>query len=161
MLVELTPEERRTQEIALPQIFDDGFHPERIDWYTRLTVESDLILGGVLIIPEFIAAMVCESSLNNNALGDSNPDVPFGVGWMQFDTEYHAQTMTQVNAIRSDPLFSLQYAAGKPDLTRHSSFATSFRKQRWHAWEDKIVNPSQGWNPLKAAYDSWMRVTSQ
>ena len=160
MIVELTPAERRAQEQALPRIFDGGLHVERIDWYTRLTIESGLILGGVLVIPEFIAAMIGEASLNNRTFGDANPDEFFGVGWMQFDTGYHASTMERVHAIRRDPLHSLQYAASTPDLTRHSRFATSFNKQRWHAWEDEIINPDEGWNPLQAAFDAWERVSS-
>jgi hypothetical protein len=160
VIVELTPEQRRLQEVALPLIFGGGFHPERIDWYTRLTVESGLVKGGATRIPEFIAAMISESSLNNRALGDSNPDIHFGVGWMQFDTQYHARSLDTIMAVRSDPLWSLQYATDPVNgLCRHGTFATDFKKNLWNAWRDETINPSTGWSPLGAAFDAWERVT--
>lgn len=169
MIVELTPFERAQADASMPKIFDAGFHPERIDWYTRLTVESELIYGGVLVIPEFIAAMICEASLRNRAFGDSDTASPhFGVGWCQFDTEYHVPSLSALIAIRTDPLYSLKYIANPVNgLTSRGGHATHFNKQAWHAWEDKTIDPlldetgqPTGWSALGAAHAAWDRVTS-
>ena len=161
MLVELTPAERAAQDAAMPAIFDDGFHPDRIDWYTRLTLESEIVRGGVRVIPEFIAAMVSESGLRNRRFGDSDVSSPhFGVGWMQYDTEYYAAPLEELIAIRADPLYSLQYLTQHPDLFRQGGRQSWFNKQRWHAWERDIIDPNDGWSPLQAALDAWERVTA-
>jgi hypothetical protein len=160
MLVELTAAERHAQEVALPAIFASGFNPARIDWYTRLCVESERIRGGVEVIPEFVAAMIGESSLNNRALGDANPDPHFGVGWCQLDTGYHATTHERIIAIRSDPLWSLTYITDPANkMVRHEARRTWFATQLWHAWEPARIDPVTGWSPLAAAYDAWERVT--
>lgn len=159
MLVELTPAQRHAQEVALPKIFDNGFNYERINWYTTLVIEHGGVRGGASVIPEFIAAMIQEAGLNNRALGDQNPDIHFGVGWMQFDTQYYATTHGQIMAIRQDPLFSLGYALSTPDLCYQGGVATHFNKQRWNAWEPASIDPVTGWSPLKAALNAWDKVT--
>ena len=160
MLVELTPAERAALDAAMPAIWDDGFHPDRIDWYTRLCIESEIIRGGVRVIPEFVAAMIAESALENRRFGDSNKTSPhFGVGWMQYDTGYYANPLDTLIQIRADPLFSLTYLAGLPDLFRQGGQQSWFNKQRWHAWERHTIDPDSGWSPLAAALDAWERVT--
>ena len=161
MLIELTPAERHAQEIALPAIFDGGFHSDRIVWYTRLVVESGLVRGGASVIPELIAAMISESSLDNTIFGDANPDPQFGVGWMQMDTGYHVHSLENLLAIRSDPLHSLVYATDPANgLCKQGGRATWFNKQAWHAWEPAIIDPPSGWSPLGAAIDAYNEVTA-
>lgn len=171
MLIELTATERYDQERALPAIFANGFHPERIDWYTRLTIESEAIRGGAAVIPEFIAAMILEANLNNRAFGDSNAASPhFGVTWLQLDTGSHApQNTATLVEFRGDPLLPLLYAANTPDLTTHHPNITDFNKRRWNAWYNPTTNrvrwdrldPQTGWSPYKAATDAYQRITGQ
>lgn len=112
------------------------------------------------MIPEFIAAMIGESNLNNRALGDANPDPHFGVGWCQLDTGFHATTHERIIAIRADPLWSLMYVLDPANgLVRHQGGRmTHFNKQRWHAWEPDQIDPVTGWSPLNAALEAYDRV---
>lgn len=141
------------------------YNTQRIEWYTSLTQSSGLILGGRSIIPEFIAAMIQESGLdnlepgNNAKNGANNPYL--GTGWCQLDTGYHVVSIDQMHILRADPLASLQYVAQHPDLTTHGRLHTEFNKQRWHAWELENIDPHEGWSPLEAAYTAWDKVQGE
>lgn len=159
MIIELTPAERYAQETLLPQIFENGFHPERIDWYTRLVVESRLIKGDV--IPEFIAAMIMESGLDNRRFHDANPDPHFGLYWVALDSTGHMPlARADIIRFRADPLVPLQYVAATPDLAKHGGEQTWFNKARWNAWKQEIIDPvsTTVWSPLKAARAAYARV---
>lgn len=160
-LLDLTPEQRAAEDAAMPGIFADGFHPDRIDWYTRLVIEDGRVRGGVEVIPELIAAMIMESGLKNREFGDSDKTNPnFGVGWMQHDTGYTIPDIATLVALRADPLNPLGHTLANPDLARQGGRRTWFNKQRWHAWEREIIDPTSGWSPLDAAHDAWDRVTA-
>lgn len=164
---------RFDEERALPPIFTtaeqresgewpEPFYPDRIDWYTRLVVDSGVILGGRDVIPEFIAAMICESSLDNLNLGNNakngsdNPTI--GVSWVQLDTGYHVGNLDLMHAYREDPLQPLLYVARTPDLCRHGRLRSHFTRRRWHAWTQEKIDPTDGWSPLAAALEAWDRV---
>jgi len=153
---------RFEEERALPQIWDEGFHPERIDWYTNLVVEAELIRGGVDVIPEFIAAMIMESGLDNLKIGNNakhgNNNPWLGISWCQLDTGYHVADLEQLHTFRSDPILPLIYVATNPDLCDQGGTQTHFNEQRWHAWEPKTIDPQEEWNPLQAAHESWERT---
>jgi len=161
MIIELTPQERHDQEAALPPIFKGSvYSPARIEWYTRFVVESGLVRGGAAVIPELIAAMIAESALNNRALGDANPDIHFGVGWMQLDTGFHVPSLEALLAIRLDPLYTLTYVTTPSNgLITLGAAATHFKKSRWNAWKPEIIDPVSGWSPLQAALTAWEVVT--
>lgn len=160
MLIELSPQHRHDAEAALPPIWSGStLNPARIDWYTRLVIESGLVKGGASVIPELIAAMIGESALNNRAFGDSNPDIYFGVGWMQLDSRYHVRTLDNLHLIRLDPLHSLTYACDPVNgLAKHGGRATWFATNLWNGWSQPIIDPTTGWSPLGAALDAWARV---
>lgn len=166
----LTPQQRHDAEAALPPIFPtaaqrssgqfpNAYYDDRIDWYTQLCLQSALVRGGAAVIPEFIAAMIGESALNNRAFGDVNPDVHFGVGWMQFDTAFHVFTLENLLALRLDPLASLRYAVDPANgLCTQGGFATHFIEGRWHAWEKTFMDPPTGWSALGAAVKSYEKL---
>lgn len=159
-LLDLTPEARAAVDAGMPPIFDKGFHPERIDWYTQLCIDAG-VRGGVVIIPELIAAMIAESGLQNRRFGDADKTSPhFGVGWMQFDTEYAARNYDVMIGTRADPLFPLQWVLSNVNLCRRTEDFDVFNKQRWNAWEPHIIMPTTGWSPMLAALDAWYRVTA-
>lgn len=155
---------RFDEERALPPIWRDGVkNEERIDWYTRLTIESEVIRGGIDVIPEFIAAMICESSLDNLLVGNNakngSDNVWLGISWCQLDTGWHVADLDTLHQFRGDPLAPLIYVANNDDLCDQGGIHTHFNEQRWHAWEPEIIDPAQGWNPLKAAHEAWDRVS--
>lgn len=148
-LLDLTPEQRHTAEVTLRPIFDQGYHPERIDFYLRLCVEAGV--RGDDTILELVAAMIGESGLDNRKFGDSDMMNPnFGVGWMQLDTGYHVKDLSSLIAFRADPLASLHYVLATPDLCKRGKLRDHFNEQRWHAWEAEVIDPTEGWSPLEA-----------
>ena len=153
-------------ERALPPIWDDGAHsPERIDWYTRLVVDFGAIKGGRAVIPEFIAAMILESSLDNLIIGNNARNgstganaYSLGISWVQLDTNYHVKDLNFLHTLRSDPLWALGYVADPANgLCSQGGRWTHFKKQAWHAWEPTKIDPVDGWSPLQAALDAYDR----
>jgi hypothetical protein len=156
---------RFAEERALPPIFGpDGYSPARIEWYTRLVIASEVVRGGVDVIPELIAAMIGESNLDNLAIGNNaahgSDNVWLGVSWMQLDTGYHVADLETLHAFREDPLRPLVYVAGNADLCDQGGTSTHFNRQRWHAWDPETIDPDEGWNPLRAAHDAYERVSA-
>ena len=157
-------------ERALPPIFTTEteraenptwklYNTERISWYTSLVVDSGLVRGGWRVIPEFVAAMIMESGLDNLTVGNNaknGADNPWvGVGWCQLDTGYHVTDLEALHTLRADPHESLRYVTSTPDLCKHGKLQTYFNKQRWHAWEPEVIDPDDGWSPLQAAFNVW------
>ena len=157
------------EELALPRVWESDpptIDTARFDWYTRRIVESDLVKGGVLVIPELVAAMFAESGLVNfdtsaNALSGTAPTSPgfvsLGVGWMRLDTAWHVDSIGFLHELHADPMTALLYCVETPDLTWHGGHATHFNKSRWHAWKRERIDPPAGFNPLRAAHDAWDR----
>ena len=149
-------------EALLPPVWSGGVKDtSRFDFYTRLVVESGLILGGKDTVSEIIAAMCGESSLDNllvgnNARNGSN-NTSLGISWMQLDTAWHVKDLTFMHALRSDPIVALRYVADPANgLCSHGGLRTYFNKQLWHAWEAENIDPVEGWSMLaeaEAAYD--------
>jgi hypothetical protein len=144
----------------------DGYDPARAEWYTRQVLDSHLVHGDELVVPELIMAMICESRLDNLIIGNnakngsSNPYL--GVSWMQLDTGYHVASIEMMHALRADPMVALRYVVQTPDLcTLDEHGMTAFNKGRWYGWdEDKfddlkylvVITPRQ------AAMDAWEKV---
>lgn len=169
-LADLEPVERARQEAAMPPIWLSGVHsPARIDWYTRLVIDSGLVRGGVLVIPELVAAMILESSLDNLIVGNNAKNGrpaghpafgSLGVSWVQLDTLYHVGTLAELHDYRSDPLVPLGYVTDPENgLCSQGGYATHFRREFWNAWRTDRLDPVDGWNPLRAAHEAWGRVT--
>jgi hypothetical protein len=152
---------RFDDERALPPIWEDGrFSSERIEWYTRLVVQSELIKGAEYVIPEFIAAMICESSLDNLTVGNNakhgSGNEWLGISWLQLDTGYHVASLEALHTFRVDPMNPLVYVATQRDLCRHGKLSTHFNRLRWKAWTQEKIDPAEGWNPLEAAIKAWV-----
>jgi len=152
------------EERALPAIWVDGLNTERIDWYTELVIDHPLHWGGREVVAEFIAAMLLESGLDNLTLGNNANNVGdtphIGIGWCQLDTGYHATPLEYVHTLRADPTVSLDYIAATPDLAYIGTERIWLNSSRWHAWEPKRIDPTDGsWSPLKAALESYDRVS--
>lgn len=154
---------RAHEERDLPKIWDGGFNPDRLDWYTRLVLDHGGIRGGRDVVAEFIAAMMLESGLDNLTVGNNarnGSDNPYlGIGWCQLDTGYHATSVVDVHAIRFDPQWSLDYIATNDDLCYQGPSRTWLNKQRWHAWEPERLDPPEGeWSPIEATLAAYDRV---
>lgn len=149
-------------ERDLPPLWDPltgAFNDERVRWYTELTVSSGLFRGGRAVIPEFIAAMMWESQLDNLVVGNNAKNgadnVYLGIGWCQLDTGYHCKTMGTLHELRRDPGYAIEMIAETPDLCKHGKKRSYFNKQRWHAWEAETIDPEEGWNALEVALKVW------
>ena len=153
------------EERNLPPIWDEGFNPERLDFYTSLVVNDSKNWGGRDVIAEFVAAMMLESGLDNLTLGNNaknGSDNPYiGIGWCQLDTGYHAQPLDFVHELRADPTAALDYIARTPDLAYIGTERIWLNESRWHAWKPERIDPTDGtWSPLAATLASYDRVTA-
>lgn len=177
--------DRAREEFYLPPIFPrpdqrdpatgerwpEAYYTERIEWYTRLTIGSGIVRGGCGIIPEFIAAMIWESGLDNIEPGNNaRTGTPFdspnwsslGTGWLQLDTNHNVRDLTHMHELRADPLAGLLYAADPANgLCEQRPGITLFRKQLWHAWEWDTIAPEEGWSAYTAAQDAYRKVVAE
>lgn len=159
--MELSERGKTEQAMSPLWALSGAFIPERVDFYTRLVVEST-IGRNKAVVTEFIAAMMLESGLDNlivgnNAVNGSN-NAFLGIGWCQLDTGYHVADLDQMHTLRSDPLQSLLYILRTPDLCYVGKYNTYFNKKRWHAWDAQRIDPQQGWSPLEATMESYDRI---
>ena len=153
------------EERALPPLWESGFNPERVDWYTSLVIDHPVNWGGREVVAEFIAAMMLESGLDNLTLGNNakngsdNPTI--GISWCQLDTGYHAQPLELVHALRADPTEALDYITTTPDLSYIGTERVWLTTTRWHAWKAERIDPTDGsWSPLAATLAAYDRVTA-
>lgn len=159
----------------------DVLNLDRIEFYTRLCHDHALhwdaanspngIRGGFMTIPEFIAAMLMEAGLENLNIGENArhrfsgdwaqpPDGPYfptlGISWIQHDTSQFVR-IDRMHTIRRDPVEALDFAFTR-GLIKNVGTYSDFQKQLWHAWEEHIIDPAEGWNPKKACVDMWFQL---
>jgi hypothetical protein len=146
-----------SEERSLPRLWTAGsYNPARFNWYTKLVINSGLVRGGRSVIPEFIAAMCAESSLDNLIIGNNakngSNNTSLGIGWCQLDTAWHVKSLEEMHAFRDSALLVLKYVCNPAnELCSQGGAWTHFNRKFWYAWTPSKIDPLEGWSPLKEA----------
>lgn len=153
-------------EAAIEQALDPTWRvPQpRFRYWTERCLELGWPLGGVSVIPEFLAGMSQESQLDNMVIGN-NPKIgtpstsqgyiTVGYSFAQIDswTGRHVEDTHGIKWspewLRAHPLNPLKWLRDYgplADLILYEGSRTWFNTRKWAAWDPKRIDPKRDEN---------------